>query len=41
MTGCIGLSPATVADLKKRGAIFEESPGDYATIDSPRPKVPR
>ena len=41
MTGCQGLSPSDIASLKERGAIFEDAPGDYAEIDSPRPKVPR
>lgn len=35
MTNCHGLSPAEIADLQERGAIFEDSPGDRSALYSP------
>ncbi len=37
MIGCQGLSSDQIIDLKQRGAIFEDIPGDQIVIDSPTP----
>ncbi|MEO1211417.1 MAG: hypothetical protein AAFX78_17985 [Cyanobacteria bacterium J06638_20] len=29
MTDCVGLSDAQIADLKERGAIFDDAPGEH------------
>ncbi|MEB3360116.1 MAG: pentapeptide repeat-containing protein, partial [Synechococcales bacterium] len=41
MTGSRGLSKEQIADLKRRGAIFDDAPGDRESAYSPNPRVPR
>jgi len=38
MTDCRGLSDAEIADLKRRGAIFDDDPGDRSEVDV---RIPR